>query len=223
MIGDKYHETKLFGQFLRVARDLTKVDMAGNSTLYASTPDIYTTELRNPDTNGAFYVTIHTDSPSTNLTSFQLHVSTSLGNMTIPQTTGSSITLNGRESKIIVTDFSLGKERLVYSTLEVLTLSTIGNKTMVFLWLPGGETGEFLITGATEGFIARNDGTSSVQMTPSTAGMTVSFAVTSGTSIFEFDNGVQVAVLDRAAAYYTWMPTLINSPHSYDNSTGMLK
>ncbi|RDW82360.1 hypothetical protein BP6252_03472 [Coleophoma cylindrospora] len=219
LIGDKYYETKLFGQFLRVARDLTKVDMAGNSTLYASTPEIYTTELRNPDTNGAFYVTIHTDSPSTNLTTFKLHVSTSVGNITVPQGPGSSITLNGRESKIIVTDFAIGKERLIYSTAEVLTVSTVSKKPIVFLWLPSGESGEFLISGARNGSIASGDGTSGVKFTASTAGLMVSFVVTSGTSIFEFDNGIQVAVLDRATAYYTWMPTLTNNPHSYDNST----
>ncbi|RDW75679.1 hypothetical protein BP5796_06500 [Coleophoma crateriformis] len=218
LIGDKYYETKLFGQFLRVARDLTKVDMAGNSTLYTSTPEIYTTELRNPDTNGAFYVTIHTDSPSTNLTSFKLHVSTSAGNITVPQGSG-SITLNGRESKIIVTDFAIGKERLIYSTAEVLTVSTVSKKPIVFLWLPSGESGEFLISGARKGSVARRDGTSGVKFTASTAGVIASFVVTSGTSIFEFDNGIQVAVLDRAAAYHTWMPTLTNNPHSYDNST----
>lgn len=206
---------------MRVARDLTKVDMAGNNTLYASTPEIYTTELRNPDTNGAFYVTIHTESPSTNLTSFKLHVSTSIGNITIPQATGNSITLNGRESKIIVTDFSIGEERLVYSTAEILTVSTVRSKPTVFLWLPSGESGEFLITGARNASVARSDGTNSIHFTPGTAGLTVSFVVTSGTSILEFDNGIQVAILDRAAAYYTWMPSLTNNPQSYDNSTGM--
>src|ERR1700685_3540989 len=85
IIGDKYQETKIFAQFLRVARDLTKVDHIGNGTQYTSTPAIYTSELRNPDTNGAFYVTIHTPSPSTDLTPFKLYVSTSLGKLTIPQ------------------------------------------------------------------------------------------------------------------------------------------
>src|ERR1700710_1766724 len=85
VIGDKFQETKIFAQFLRVARDLTKVDLIGNGTQYASTSAIYTTELRNPDTNGAFYVTIHTSSPSFDLTPFKLYVSTSVGNLTIPQ------------------------------------------------------------------------------------------------------------------------------------------
>lgn len=53
------------------------------NTLYASNPAIYTVELRNPDTNGAFYITRHMLSASTNLDTFELTVDTSVGSCEI--------------------------------------------------------------------------------------------------------------------------------------------
>ncbi|KAG9233709.1 putative beta-galactosidase [Amylocarpus encephaloides] len=217
-IGDKFQETKLFGQFLRVARDLTKVDRIRNSTNYASTSDIFTTELRNPDTNGAFYVTAHTFSPSTALTTFKLKVSTSVGNLTIPQY-NSSIVLNGRESKILVTDFKIGNEKLIYSTAEVLTVSVQGKHPLVFLWLPAGESGEFFLGVARHGKIAKGDAIFGVTFHQVSGGIVVSYTQIEGSAVLEFDNHVRVVLLDRNAAYHTWMPSTSTDPYTPDDST----
>lgn len=55
---------------------------------------------------------------STALTTTRLTVSTSSGSFVIPQT--GSLTFNGRESKIIVTDYVFGRTetRIVYTTAE---------------------------------------------------------------------------------------------------------
>ena len=219
VIGDKYHETKLFAQFLRVARDLTKVDKINNNTEYASTPLIYTTELRNPDTNAGFYVTIHTSSPSTDLTSFKLSVSTSAGNISIP-VYANDIVLNGRQSKIIVTDFKVGQEKLIYSTAEVLTLSIQEGQPILFLWLPEGESGEFMLAGARSATAIKQDGCSNVRFETSTGGLTTCYVQLEGSCVFEFDNGLKVVVVGREAAYNTWMPTSSSDPYTPENSTG---
>ena len=219
VIGDKYHETKLFGQFLRVARDLTKVDLIGNSTAYASTSDIYTTELRNPDTNAAFYVTIHTSSPSKALTPFKLNVSTSAGNFVIPQYTN-DIVLDGRDSKIIVTDFHIGKEKLIYSTAEVLTVSIQDSQPLVFLWLPTGESGEFLVSGVQSASLLKEDGCSNVAFEPNSGGLLVSYTQSAGSCALKLNNGFRFVLVARSTAYYTWVPSLSTDPYTPENSTG---
>ncbi|RKK85625.1 putative beta-galactosidase B [Fusarium oxysporum] len=76
LIGDKFNEGKLFGLFVRVARDFVKVNRVGNSTDYTTDEDIFTSELRNADNNAAYYVVRHQDSTSTAETKFRLKVST---------------------------------------------------------------------------------------------------------------------------------------------------
>ncbi|KAH7333386.1 glycoside hydrolase family 35 protein [Rhexocercosporidium sp. MPI-PUGE-AT-0058] len=218
VIGDKYHETKLFAQFLRVARDLAKVDLISNGTSFTSDPAIFTSELRNPDTNAGYYVTIHSSSPSKELTGFRLNVSTSLGNFTIPQY-ATNVVLNGRESKIIVTDFTLGKQRLVYSTAEILTVSTQDEKPILFLWLPATESGEFLLSGVKSASLQKESGCSDFQFREKSNGLVVSYKQLQGTCVIKFDNGYRVVLIDRSAAYETWFPSTSSDPYSPENST----
>lgn len=200
-----------------MARDLTKVDLINNGTGYASTADIFTNELRNPDTNAGFYVTIHTSSPSTNFTSFKLNVSTSSGNFSIPQY--NELVLNGRESKIIVTDFSVGKERLVYSTAEILAVSIQDSMPLVFLWLPEGEDGEFVLTGVQSASVLKQDGCSSLNTTQRSGSLVISYTQASGACVLKFDNGFRFVLIDRNTAYSTWVPSTSADPYAPENST----
>ncbi|KAF4947361.1 hypothetical protein FSARC_13982 [Fusarium sarcochroum] len=151
LICDKYNEVKLFGLFVRVAHEFTKVDRIGKSSKYATDEDIFTTELRNPDTGAEYYVTRHEYSPPTNVTKLRLKVSTKAGNLTMP--TSGSITLNGRQSKTLVTDFNIGSSgnKITYATLEVLTVVDLGDRQVVVFWALDGEQGEFLLKGAKSG------------------------------------------------------------------------
>jgi hypothetical protein len=198
---------------------LTKVDLIGNGTQYSSTPAIYATELRNPDTNGAFYVTIHTSSPSFDLTPFKLYVSTSVGNLTIPQEAG-NLVLNGRESKIIVTDFGVGSQKLIYSTAEIFTVSTQDGLPLVFLWLPSGESGEFLLSGVNSSSVLKSDGCSNIQSTKSNGGLLVSYVQSEGSCAIKFDNGYRFVLMDRSTAYSSWVPSTSTDPYTPENSTG---
>jgi hypothetical protein len=219
IISNKYHETKLLSQFLRVARDLTKVDLVGSGIKYTSSAAISTSELRNPDTNSAFYVTIHTSSQSTALTPFKLNVSTSVGNFTVPQS-ANDIVLNGRQSKIIVTDFPVGGAKLRYSTAEVFTVSTQGKKTVVLLWLPTGESGEFLLSGVRSGHTLAKHGCSGLLLKKTDKGIITSYTQLEGQCVLEFDNTYRFVLLDRSTAYKTWVPSTSKDPLTPENSTG---
>lgn len=220
-IGSKYYETKLLTLFTRVAKDLSMTDRLGNDTSYSTNIAITTAELRNPITNAAFYVTRHAYSPSDTRETFSLRVNTSTGLITIPQY-GGAITLNGHQSKIIVTDFNFGGKTLLYSTAEVLTYSVIDGKEVLVLWVPNGESGEFVINGVKSAKLAKSSSSSAtkVQTLPGTNNVTINFSETEGTTLVDLEDGSRVLILDRSAAYLFWVPTLSNDPTAPENDTG---
>jgi beta-galactosidase len=177
-----------------------------------------TTELRNPLTNAAFYVTIHTNSSSGSLETFKLHVNTSEGTFTIPRhETG--IALNGHQSKIIVTDFRFGDAHLVYSTAEVLSYIITDGIPTVFFWVPDGESVEFYLRNAADGKHANGRGCNAPRISTSAdgSGTTVSFASAEGLSVFSFTakssgKAIRVVVMDRSTAYDAWFPALSARP-----------
>lgn len=209
-IGSKFYETKNLALFTRVAEDLTVTDRIGNSSSYTTNTAVKATELRNPETNGAFYVTIHDYSPSGTREEFKLRVSTSIGNLTVPQT--GSIVLNGHQSKILVTDFAIGENIITYSTAEVLTYSIVDGKPVVVLWTGAGESAEFHIKGAKKGSAAQNGKTSNATIKADSFGVLVNVPAVNGQSVYEFDKGVKVIVVDKPTGHLFWAPNLSKDP-----------
>jgi hypothetical protein len=211
IIWSKFYETKNLALFTRAAVDLTMTNRLGNSTSYTTNPAIMASELRNPETNGAFYVTMHETSSSSTNEAFKLHVSSSVGNLTIPQR-GGNIVLNGHQSKIVVTDFTVGSRTLIYSTAEVLTYAILDKKPVLALWVPTGESGEFYVKGARRGSKSRCQGCSNVAFSETKQGLIVSFTQGAGMSVVTVDNDLRVVILDRSYAYQFWAPVLTADP-----------
>ncbi|KAF2829791.1 hypothetical protein CC86DRAFT_317015 [Ophiobolus disseminans] len=210
-IDSKFYETKNLALFTRIAEDLTVTNRLGNSTGYSTNLAIEASELRNPVTNGAFYVTRHTESSSGTVELFKLHVSTSVGNLTIPQHAG-SIVINGHQSKILVTDFAIGNHTLTYSTAEVLTFALIDSKPVVVLSTGVGESVEFHVKGAKNGSAISTGASTNGTFHSEAGGITTNVPRVSGMSVFKFDNGVKVIVADKPTAYLFWAPNLSNDP-----------
>ncbi|KAJ4474972.1 glycoside hydrolase family 35 protein [Lentinula aciculospora] len=149
--GPKMNEMRLQGLFLRVSRDLFGALPLGNGTNYTTSALIHTYKQRNLETGAAFYFLRQNDSPSTALTTTQLIVDTSRGTLTIPQF-GGEITLNGRESKILVTDYVFGTNQtlVLYSTAEIMTWSTIDTTDYIIMYAPPTQTGETVLLFASE-------------------------------------------------------------------------
>lgn len=141
---EKYSETKLQANFLKVS-DAYLTATPGNASngSYASTDAITVTPLfGNNKTQTNFYVTRHADFTSTENTPYRLSVSTSLGNITIPQL-GGTLSINGRDSKIHVADYDVGGTKLVYSTADVYTWAkSAGSRRTLILYGGAGETHE---------------------------------------------------------------------------------
>ncbi|TKA82558.1 hypothetical protein B0A55_01201 [Friedmanniomyces simplex] len=219
LLTDKYSETKLLSYFVRAAKDLTKVERAGNGTTnFTSNPAVFAQALRNVDTGSHFYVTKHTNTTLTSYLTFKLNMTTSLGQLQVPQY-APNIVLNGRQAKILVADFAAGAEKLIYSTAEVLTVSVQDNKPIIVFWIPTGESGEFYLKGATHGSVARCDGCANVAFHPASEGLVVSFMQNQGMTVLTFNTGVKAIILDRTTAYGFWQPTVSADPNVTLNET----
>ncbi|KAH7914518.1 glycoside hydrolase family 35 protein [Hygrophoropsis aurantiaca] len=143
--GPKMNEMRLQGLFLRVSRGLVDSTLIANGTNYTTSVLIHTAELRNLNTGAAFYVLRHEDSTSTDLTPTQLNVTTSQGQVLIPK--NGELTLDGRESKIIDVDYVFGasQTRMLYSTAEIMTWTTIDATDYIIFYALAGQTGETAI------------------------------------------------------------------------------
>ncbi|EIW81147.1 glycoside hydrolase family 35 protein [Coniophora puteana RWD-64-598 SS2] len=137
VLSYKYPELKRQGLFLRSSPDFYKTDWVGNSTAGAvtvSNPDAYVTYLRNPDSSASFYIARQNDSTSTDTTAFKLNVTTSTGALEVPQV-ASNITLSGRQSKIIFTDYTFGtSSKILWSTAQIMYAGRIGDRDVVLLY-----------------------------------------------------------------------------------------
>ncbi|HVV17920.1 MAG TPA: beta-galactosidase [Pseudonocardiaceae bacterium] len=63
----------------------------------------------------------------------------------VPQQPGTAITLNGRDSHIIVANYRLGDSQLRYSTSEIMTDATIGKRDVAVLYGDQGSDGETVL------------------------------------------------------------------------------
>jgi hypothetical protein len=170
---EKYSGFKLIGNFLKVTPSYLDI-LVGNAstTAYTSTTDLTVTPLVGQKTPSSFYVIRHTDYTSLASTNYTLKVSTSAGSLQLPQL-GGTLSLNGRDSKIHVTDYPAGEYNLLYSTAEVFTWKAFSKNTVVVLYGGPDEHHEFAVSSTSDASVIGG----------STAGVTIKSA----------DNSVVVA------------------------------
>ncbi|KAF8182624.1 glycoside hydrolase superfamily [Pholiota molesta] len=132
----KFDELKRQALFLRSSPEFYKTDWIADASTglsVATNSAAFITLLRNPDTGAAFYIARQASSTSTAITTFKLNVTVSGAALQIP-VVAPEITLGGRESKVIVTDYSFGaSSKLAYSTAQIFYASTIDKRDILFL------------------------------------------------------------------------------------------
>ena len=134
---------------------------------------------------------------------------------------GGSITINGHQSKILVSDFHFGKKTLLYSTAEVLTYALFGDKEVIVLWLPEGEKGEFTVEGHSE-VNASGEDSLELEVHQGESNVTISWVQQKGIFTLGLEDGTSILLVDRSNAYLFWVPTLDNDPYAAENNTGTL-
>ncbi|VDB90655.1 unnamed protein product [Peniophora sp. CBMAI 1063] len=204
----KMNEMRLQGAFLRVARELTGTTQISNGTNYTSSSLIHTAELRNLESGSAFYVLRHNDSTSLDLTTTSLIVNTSEGELEIPKS--GNITLTGRDSKILVTDFTFGANdtSILYSTAEIMTWTTIGDRDYLVLYAQPGENGETALKFDTEPTVNLTEAPTASSSYDSGL-LVLNYALDGDQYIdIEGNNSITVVVLDKTSAYSWHAPIL---------------
>jgi len=128
---DTYGSAKATQQVFYDARGLTD----GPHTL-----KIVATGTKNAAAAGTFVVVDAIDLPPAGATLYP----------SVPQQAGTAITLAGRQSKIIVANYALGSQRLVYSTSEIMTHARIGARDVALLYGGNGQAGETVLRYAAQ-------------------------------------------------------------------------
>ncbi|KAI0339083.1 hypothetical protein BDW22DRAFT_1362002 [Trametopsis cervina] len=151
-LSPKFDELKSQSLFLRSSPGFRKTDHIGDSSsgipgVTVSNPDAFVTLLKNPDTGEGFFIVRQANTSSTDTISFNLTVPTSLGTIRIPQQLpGNTISLFGRQSRVIVTDYTFGQTgKITYSTARILFAGTIGTRDVIVFYGDPGEGTEFAV------------------------------------------------------------------------------
>lgn len=202
LIREKYAEAKLIAQFIKASPAYYDA-IPGNltNTSYVSTPEISTTPVFGNLTT--FYVTRHSDYTSLESTSYTLTVPTSVGNVTIPQL-GGSLVLNGRDSKVQVTDYAVGAYNLIYSSSDIYTQGHTGEKRVLLLYGSAGETHEFAFPSKMGKPTVEGD-SSSVKIETVGSAVVVQWTVTNERKVLHYGSNLDVYLLWRNDAFNYWV------------------
>lgn len=209
----KFKQSKLIALFTRNSRDLRKTDMESNGTGNAvSSTDIYSWVLRNPDNSAGFYTLQHSASNSRAVTNFHAYLNTSFGVVNI-----TNVQLNGRQSKILTTDYHFGDSTLLYSSADVLTYGIFDEKPVLVLYLQAGQVGEFAFPTSPSAKVVHGTAKvteSSGHSDRSSESFTrFTYTQTSGTSVITFTSGVKVYLLDTETAWNFFAPPTTTDPN----------
>jgi hypothetical protein len=129
-----------------------------------------------------------------------------VGNVSIP-----NVGLDGRQSKIIVTDYSFGRSNtLLYSSAEVLTYANL-DVDVLALYLNPGDVGTFAFKDAPSQLKYTVYGNSNVTTSQSSHGTVYTYTQGEGSTVLWFSNGVVLYLLDKYTAWtFFAVPTTSN-------------
>ncbi|KAJ7772210.1 glycoside hydrolase family 35 protein [Mycena metata] len=205
----KLDEIKLQAYFLHASPDYLLVGRVGNGTVglgtaYSTSPDIYTTNLESPASRANFYFVRQLTNTKITDTDFKLRVNTTLeGEITVPK--DGNLTLAGRESKIIVTNYPFGSSTLEYATSEVLTWATFDKIDTIVLYALEGQYVEISVQSAPNAKISHSGSTT---IAAKATGKTITLSGSpSGLSVVSFGS-TRVIVGDKKTVSGFWAPRL---------------
>ncbi|KAK2801579.1 hypothetical protein FQN51_005286 [Onygenales sp. PD_10] len=203
---EKYSELKLIGNFMKVSPSYMNA-VPGNLTdsEYTDTSALSVTPLIGRKSNSNYFVLRHSDYTSQESTTYKLKLPTSVGELTIPQL-GGSLTLNGRDSKIHVTDYDVAGTNILYSTAEIFTWKRFDKRKVLVVYGGEGERHELavsssskpsIVEGASEGFAIQSKDEYVV----------FNWEIIPERRIVEVGE-LLIFILDRNSAYNYWVPEI---------------
>ncbi|CAN9306741.1 unnamed protein product [Alternaria alternata] len=208
-VRDKFKQYKLLALFTRVSKGLHNTFMENNGTANAvDNSAIWTWQLKNRNTESRFYLAENNNTRTRAVTDFSMKVKTSEGDVKI-----SSLQLAGRQSRWVITDYSVGNETLLYSSAEIATYGLFNRPVIVF-YTREGQAGEFAFKSQSN-LTFKTYGAKSDIASASSNSTYSSFSYTQskGATVVEFSNGVLAYLLDIPTAYTFFAPATTNDPN----------
>ena len=216
---EKYSEAKLEANFLQASPAYLTAIPQNNTHAngsYTDNPDIAVTALFGNRTN--FFVVRHAVFNSYESTQFKLTLPTSQGNITIPQLNG-SLVLNGRDSKFAVTDYDAAGTNLLYSSAEIFTQKSYGDKQILVVYSGPNENHELALTLSCSSEVLEGSDLNIVKKKGTTI---IGFKSSSERRVVKIGE-LFVYILDRNDAYNYWVLDLPSSPVSGNYTNGTLE
>lgn len=138
---------------------------------------------------------------------FDVNLSTSRGVITVP-----SVSLNGRQSKMMVTDYSFGKYGLLYCSADILTFGHF-DKDILVLYLQEGQTGQFALKDLPNQNHPKIYGTSQTSVSFDGGETTVMWTQSTGSTVVEFVGlNLVIYLLEQETAWKFWAPPTTTNP-----------
>lgn len=161
--------------------------------------------MKNPASGASFTILQQNDTKSTADIEFSVTLDTSAGSIEVP-----NVSLGGRQSKILVTDYPFGSKTLLYASADILTYGVFDTEVLVF-YLNEGQTGEFVFKDDSD-LSFKVFGDSEVTEQETSGNAVYSWVQTPGTTVVKFSNGVLVYLLERETAWTFWAPPTTLDP-----------
>lgn len=171
-----------------------------------SSTGIWSWVLRNPDTKSGFYVVQQNSSPSRSSVTFSVSLNTSAGAITVP-----NVNLNGRQSKILTTDYNFGSNTLLYSSADILTYGVFDVDVIAF-YLDEGQNGQFAFKDQSANLTYEVYGTSNITSQNLNGIQTFIYTQGAGQTVVKFSNNVLLYLLDLPSAWKFWAPATTTNP-----------
>ncbi|WP_406175476.1 beta-galactosidase [Streptomyces sp. NBC_00996] len=148
----------------------------------------------------------------------------------VPQQPGTAITLDGRDSHLIVANYRLGESQLQYSTSEIMTHATIGNRDVAVLYGDSDSDGETVLRYSSKPTVTTSGGTVTTTWDEATGDLRLNYTHKGLIRISISDGGrrpLQLLVGDKATAETFWRqdtatgPVLVRGTHLLRTATSL--
>ncbi|MGW1808919.1 beta-galactosidase [Streptomyces sp. NPDC002078] len=148
----------------------------------------------------------------------------------VPQQPGTAITLDGRDSHVIVANYRLGDSRLQYSTSELMTHATIGDRDVAVLYGDPGSDGETLLRYSSKPTVTTSGGTVTTTWDAATGDLRLNYTHKGLIRIGISGGGARPLMMlvgDKATAETFWRqdtaagPVLVRGTHLLRTATSL--
>ncbi|MEV0468529.1 beta-galactosidase [Streptomyces prunicolor] len=148
----------------------------------------------------------------------------------VPQQPGTAITLDGRDSHVIVANYRLGEAQLQYSTSEIMTSATIGDRDIAVLYGDQGSDGETVLRYGSKPTVTANGGTVATSWDQATGDLRLNYTHKGLIRVSITGDGQRPLLLllgDKATAKTFWRqdtasgPVLVRGTHLLRTATSL--